>query len=734
MARLFGTDGIRGIANIELTPELVYAVGFAHGHHLRQQKDGRPRVVVGRDTRISGELLENSYAAGLCAAGVDVVLLGVIPTPAVAWYIVKSGAQGGGVISASHNPVKDNGLKLLGPQGFKLRDEEEDTLEELMQRLDSLERPREGQVGRLFHCEREAEDAYVDYLMSLAKVRLDGHRLVIDCANGASSRVAPRVFTALGADLVVINAQPDGLNINKDCGSTHLEQLQRQVVAERAEFGLAFDGDADRCLAVDAKGQVVDGDPLLLIFARYLREQGRLPGDCVVTTVMANIGLEEALRADGMTMTRTSVGDRYVLAEMLRCGGKLGGEQSGHIIFLDHATTGDGVLTGVMLSQIVASSGKALEVLAADCHKKPQLLVNVRVKDKHNWRGYPQVEAAVQKVETALQGKGRLLVRPSGTENLLRLMAEGDDTAELEELLNGLKSALNKCCPSEGEGGPILAVPDFASHSTQVGKLADRLKKTKLAIAKLKRGENWDEVEATAQALAEVAKDTLAWSKAAVKEAKAWQAYTLQARQESQRRFGLQLREAAEQAGLALSTITTTPLEYRLGKFTLLVNLSAGKVDIQYSRITAVQTSLDALAVVDKVKELEAALNAGEFKAEACFMEMLTAYKRRLIFEERALGERANLVDLVPEIAFQRELGKKMLKRSDGKQRKYDKIQFAWNFVRMWRELHGLEYKGYRLNLGTATINSTRNKQAVLYLEEGGTHGQYYLSVWFTKH
>ena len=733
MARLFGTDGIRGIANIELTPELVYAVGYAHGHRLRQQGCERPRVVVGRDTRISGELLESSYAAGLCAAGADVVLLGVIPTPAVAWYIVKSGAQGGGVISASHNPVKDNGLKLLGPQGFKLCDAEEDALEELTQRSDTLERPREGQVGRLYHCEREAEDAYVEYLVSLAKVRLDGHRLVIDCANGASSSVAPRVFSALGADLVVINAQPDGMNINRDCGSTHLESLQKQVVESQAEFGLAFDGDADRCLAVDAKGNVVDGDPLLLIFARFLREQGRLPGDCVVTTVMANIGLEEALRADNMTMTRTAVGDRYVLAEMLRSGGKLGGEQSGHIIFLDHATTGDGVLTGVMLSQIVASSGKSVEVLAADCKKKPQLLVNVRVKDKHNWRVYPQVEAAVEKVETALQGKGRLLVRPSGTENLLRLMAEGDDTAELEELLASLKRVLNQCCPPEGEGQTALVAPDFASQAVAVGKLAGRLKKAKSALDKLKRGDDWEAVDAAAATVAAIARDVVTWSKEGLKETKAWQDYTVQARRESQKRFGMQLREAAEQAGLELSTITTTPLEYRLGKFTLLVNLNASKVEIQYSRVTAAQTSLDATAVVDKVKELEASLEVADFKADGCFMEMYAAYKRRLILEERALGERVNLVDLVPEIAFMRELDKKAAKRSARKVRKYDKIQFAWDLVRMWQELHGLEHKGYRLNLGTATISSTRNKQSVLYLEEGGTHGQYYLSVWFTK-
>ena len=733
MARLFGTDGIRGIANTELTPELVYSIGFAHGYRLRSKMNGRPRVVVGRDTRISGALLESSYAAGLCAAGADAVILGVIPTPAVAWYVVHTRAQGGGVISASHNPAADNGIKLLGPQGFKLRDEEEDELEALARNTAVLERPSAGGVGNVFHCEREAEDAYVNYLLSLAEVRLDKLKLVVDCANGAAFRVAPRVFGELGAEITLLNTEPDGLTINRGCGSTHLELLQQKVTELGAQFGLAFDGDADRCLAVDEKGQVTDGDPLLLIFARHLRRQGRLDGSCVVTTVMANLGLEEALQRDNMTMARTGVGDRYVLAEMLQRGAKLGGEQSGHIIFLDHATTGDGVLTGLMLSQILAGENRPLSELASDCRKKPQLLVNVRVKDKNNWREAAEVDEAVRRIESALSGRGRLLVRPSGTENLLRLMAEGPDSGELAELLQELKSVLEIHCAPDAAGAKSGEAPDFAACALSLDKMAAHLKKTKAAVTKLAKVSDWDSTLAAAGQVAGLAQEFASWAADGRRQAAAWEKHVQNERLNMQRAFSAELREEAQKCGMEMSTITLSPPEYRLGRFTVLLNLSTGKAEIQYCRMTAAETGLNAAAVSAAVRALEAQLDGADFSAEKCFADMLKAYKRRLIWEGKALGERVNLVDLVPEMAFQQQLaGAKVKKRSLDK-RPYDKIQFAWDLLRTWRELHGLECHGRRLNLGTATINATKNKQSVLFLDEGGTHGQYYLSVWFTK-
>lgn len=734
MARLFGTDGIRGIANTELTPELVYSIGFAHGYRLRSKLEGRrPRVVVGRDTRISGALLESSYAAGLCAAGADAVILGVIPTPAVAWYVVHAQAQGGGVISASHNPAADNGIKLLGPQGFKLRDEEEDELEVLSKNITALERPSAGDVGRIYHRESEAEDAYVQYLLSLAEVRLDKTKIVLDCANGAAHSVAPRVFAALGADLTVLNNAPDGLNINRDCGSTHLEALQQKVLETQAHFGLAFDGDADRCLAVDEKGKVIDGDPLLLIFARYLRQKQRLSADCLVTTVMANLGLEEALQRENIDMVRTGVGDRYVLAEMLKRGAKLGGEQSGHIIFLDYATTGDGTLTGLMLSQILAQSGKPLSEMAADCHKKPQLLVNVRVRDKNNWREADEVDAAVKRIEKTLSGRGRLLVRPSGTENLLRLMAEGPDSEELAELLHSLQAVLETHCPPQAAGEATHGASEFSECALKLDKMAAHLKKTKGAVAKLVKIDDWNSTLAAASQVAELAQECAKWAAEGRRQAAAWEKRVHSERASKQRGFAAELRDEAQKAGLEMSTITLSPPEYRLGKFTVLLNFTAGKAEIQYCRMTAAEVGLNAAAIISAIKDLEEQLSGDNFSAEKCFAEMLVAYKRRLIWEGKALGERINLVDLVPEMAFQRQLTELKAKRHSAKQRPYDKIQFAWNLLRTWRELHGLEYQGRRLNLGTATINATKNKQSVLFLDEGGTHGQYYLSVWFTK-
>ena len=448
MSRLFGTDGVRGVANRDLTPELAFRIGRAHGHLLAREGK-RPRVVIGRDTRISGQMLEASYLSGLCSSGADALLLGVLPTPGVAWLVGQLGASGGAVISASHNPVQDNGIKLLNGQGFKLSDEEEEALEDLLARADELPRPIGADLGRAESLASEAESRYVEYLVGCAPTRLEGLRVVLDCAHGAAFRVAPRVFRELGAEVQVLHAAPDGININRECGSTHPQGLLERVREDGARLGLAFDGDADRCLASDETGSLVDGDPMLLIFSRWLRDQGRLPGDLVVTTVMANYGLEEALHRHGLGMRRTPVGDRFVLAEMRRAGASLGGEQSGHIIFLDHATTGDGVLTGVMLASIVHASTLPLSAMAREMTRMPQVLVNVRVRDKNLWDQEPVILKAVVRSQERLGDRGRVLVRRSGTENLVRVMAEGPDREELEELVGEIRRAMEQqlACP-----------------------------------------------------------------------------------------------------------------------------------------------------------------------------------------------------------------------------------------------------------------------------------------------
>ncbi len=485
MARLFGTDGVRGRANADLTPELAFRVGLAHGYLIKKQFNEleksvgtgseenetacgtcrleessasgelclgtlpHPIAAVGRDTRLSGPMLQYGYACGLISSGVNVLSLEVIPTPGVAWSIRHYGTEGGCVISASHNPFHDNGLKLIGADGFKLSDAQEDELEELIAGSDQLPRAQGADLGRVIDG-RGVQKDYVSYVESLARESLQGLSIVVDCANGASSAMAETIFRHLGAKVVPIHCNPDGVNINSNCGSTHPQSLREKVVEVGADLGLAFDGDADRCLACDERGEMIDGDHMLLLFAQWLDRQGRLPHKRLITTVMANLGLEIACRKFGFDMARTAVGDRYVLEEMRRSGSRLGGEQSGHIIFLEHSTTGDGMVTGLMLSQIVKNSGQRLSELAKVVEKQPQYLVNVRVKDKHHWKEHPAVAQAVELVEGKLAGQGRLLVRPSGTENLVRVMAEGADPKELRELVDGLCRVLQQYCPPEG--------------------------------------------------------------------------------------------------------------------------------------------------------------------------------------------------------------------------------------------------------------------------------------------
>jgi phosphoglucosamine mutase len=426
MGRLFGTDGVRGVANRELTAELALALGVASASRLSGAgRAGRRVAVVGRDPRASGEMLESAVIAGLTSQGVDALRVGVLPTPAVAYLTSSYGADFGVMISASHNPMADNGIKIFGPGGHKLDDDTEDQVEELVAAGPGL-RPVGEQIGRVI----EAPDALERYLHQLgaaAAGRLDGLTVVVDCAHGAASAAAPHAYRAAGARVIPINAEPDGLNINDSCGSTHLDSLRSAVLEHGADLGLAHDGDADRCLAVDAGGAVVDGDTIMVVLALAMQDAGELAADTVVATVMSNLGLHLAMRAAGVTVHTTGVGDRYVL-EGLRAGGyRLGGEQSGHIVLPALASTGDGILTGLRLMSRMTQTGLPLAGLASAMQTLPQVLINVGVTDKATVATAPAVCAAVALAEAELGDTGRILLRPSGTEQMVRIMVEASD-------------------------------------------------------------------------------------------------------------------------------------------------------------------------------------------------------------------------------------------------------------------------------------------------------------------
>ena len=433
MARLFGTDGVRGIANTELTPELAFRLGWAAAWYFgREQK--KPTFLIGRDTRISGQMLEAALCAGICSAGGNVEVLGVIPTPGVAWLTSSSDAAAGVVISASHNPFGDNGIKFFSGTGYKLPDAVEDELEEIVARgMETLPRPTGKSVGTIgYRHDRIAE--YQDFLCGTVKEPLTGLRVLIDCANGAACETAPAVLSRLGVDLEVLHCTPDGQNINDHCGSTHMESLQTAVRERKVDLGLAFDGDADRCLAVDERGQLVDGDQIMVILAHELIRQRTLRNNTLVATVMSNIGLHQAMRRVGGQVMVTAVGDRYVLEAMQKHGLTLGGEQSGHIIFGEHSTTGDGLMTALQLLSSLKRSGSRLSELGALMTRFPQVLVNVGVRSKAGWQENARIAAAVKAAESKLGEDGRVLVRASGTEPLIRVMAEGPDQGELEKL------------------------------------------------------------------------------------------------------------------------------------------------------------------------------------------------------------------------------------------------------------------------------------------------------------
>ncbi|WP_336704734.1 phosphoglucosamine mutase [Micrococcus terreus] len=427
MSRLFGTDGVRGLANETLTVELALKLAQAAAVVLGHQtvpEGKRPVAVVARDPRISGEFINSAVRAGLASSGVDVLDAGVLPTPAAAFLVGDQDADFGVMISASHNPAPDNGIKFLARGGEKLTDEQEDAIQRQME-LEPL-RPLGAEVGRIDRF-ADAEDRYVVHLLKSLPHRLDGLKVVLDCAHGAAAGCSPQAFTDAGAEVVVIGADPDGLNINDGVGSTHLEPLQAAVLEHGADFGIAHDGDADRCLAVDANGTVVDGDQIMGIMALALKDAGRLRDDTLVVTVMSNLGLKLAMQREGVQLVETKVGDRYVLAGMKYGDYSLGGEQSGHVIFSDFATTGDGVLTGLQIGARMAATGKSLAELAAVMERLPQVLINVKGVDKSRAATDPELHAAVESAEQRLGETGRVLLRPSGTEPVVRVMVEAAD-------------------------------------------------------------------------------------------------------------------------------------------------------------------------------------------------------------------------------------------------------------------------------------------------------------------
>lgn len=446
MGRLFGTDGVRGVANAELTPELAFKLGKAGAHVLSKDKK-RPVFLIGKDTRLSGDMLEDALSAGILAVGGNVIKVGVLPTPAIAYLVRAYGADAGVVISASHNPFEYNGIKFFNGEGFKLDDSIEDEIEDIIIRdIDVNSHITGDMLGRCLDADDDAAGRYADFLKSTVDVDIRGIELVLDCANGAAYSVARRVYEELGADITVIGDQPNGININDNCGSTHPERLQEEVIRREAMLGLAYDGDADRLIAVDEKGRIIDGDKMICICARMMKEKGQLPGDLVTATVMSNIGFHKYIEAMNCKVEVTSVGDRYVLESMLKTGCAIGGEQSGHIIFLNHTTTGDGILSSLQLLQAVLTSGRKPSQLADEIDIFPQVLKNARVKNENKSRFMqaPEIKEAISRVEQEMEGRGRLLIRPSGTEPLVRVMLEGQDVEHITKLAEDLAVLLTK--------------------------------------------------------------------------------------------------------------------------------------------------------------------------------------------------------------------------------------------------------------------------------------------------
>ena len=453
--KLFGTDGIRGEANIHpMTAEVALQLGRALAYVIKYGPK-RSRIVVGKDTRLSGYLLEYAITAGICSMGVDALLLGPMPTPGIAYITHSMRADAGVVISASHNPFQDNGIKFFKGDGFKLPDELEAHIESLLSQPEFEEtRPTGTDIGQAVRLD-DARGRYISYLKSTfpKELVLDGLKIVVDCAHGATYRVAPEVLEELGAEIIPIGVRPNGRNINRLCGATHPEGMARLVARYQADLGIAFDGDGDRCIMVDHTGREVDGDHIMAICALDMSRRQTLKRKTVVATVMSNLGLEMALKKHGLKLMRTQVGDRYVLEAMLRGGYNLGGEQSGHLVFLNHSTTGDGILTALRLLSVMIREQQPLAELARCMEVYPQVLLNLRVKQKQDLSRVPQAHKAIQAAEKRLKGWGRLLVRFSGTEPLLRVMVEGEKSAEIQEVAQELVQSLDTCL-NHGEGPP----------------------------------------------------------------------------------------------------------------------------------------------------------------------------------------------------------------------------------------------------------------------------------------
>ena len=445
--RLFGTDGVRGVANVELPARLAMELGCAAGHWARRSAlppastYTRPTIIIGRDTRLSGDMLESALAAGMASAGVDVVNVGVVPTPAVAQIALARGASMGAVISASHNPFQDNGIKFFGANGKKLPDRVEDDIAGLMRVLETLPKPTGGDIGRITLTRLPVAD-YVERVTAALAAHgsspLSGLKLVMDCANGAAYELAPQIFHDLGAHLTLLEVEPDGININVECGSTHPKEMAAIVRATTAHAGLAFDGDADRVMLADENGEIVDGDRMMAIIALHLRHIGQLSGSVVVATIMSNVGLERALEPHNIRLHRADVGDRYVSEAMNELGASVGGEQSGHILLPNMTPTGDGLMTALQVLAIMRQSGKPLSELASVVQNYPQLLKNVKVKSKQGWKEDPDIQAAIAAGRASLGKPEWLSVRPSGTEPLLRVMAQGTDKAIVESVVNNI--------------------------------------------------------------------------------------------------------------------------------------------------------------------------------------------------------------------------------------------------------------------------------------------------------
>ncbi|MDN6626428.1 MAG: phosphoglucosamine mutase [Pisciglobus halotolerans] len=446
MGKYFGTDGVRGVANSELTPELAFKLGRYGGYVLVQHSEGEehPRVLVGRDTRMSGQLLEYALISGLLSVGIEVMKLGVISTPGVAYLTRVQGAAAGVMISASHNPAPDNGIKFFGPDGFKLSDDTETEIEALLDNeRDSLPRPSAKGLGSVEDY-KEGSQKYTQFIQQTISGDLSGLQICLDSANGATSPLVNRLFADLEADFDVMGASPNGLNINDGVGSTHPESLAEFVVEKGADAGLAFDGDGDRVIAVDELGNIIDGDKIMYICGKFLYEKGKLKKDTIVSTVMSNLGFHNAVKEAGMKDIETKVGDRYVVEEMRKNGYNFGGEQSGHMVFLDFHTTGDGLLSGVQLLSVVKETGKKLSELAEELTIYPQRLVNIRVSDKYGAMDVPAIKTVIEEVEEEMGGNGRILVRPSGTEPLLRIMAEAPTEEKVESYVNRIADVVRK--------------------------------------------------------------------------------------------------------------------------------------------------------------------------------------------------------------------------------------------------------------------------------------------------